>query len=126
MNATCEYLLLVLCAGAATEDGVIVSFAGRDKTSSSELEVELVIKRRKCAARWVWEYMLGLCTEKCDVGSSSSLTSFGVVGPCTDRCDVEFLFVFTWVVALRPLTLQSSCLESKGGDVDLWPDVSTC
>ena len=32
------------CSGAATEDGVIVSFAGRDKTSSSELGVELGIK----------------------------------------------------------------------------------
>ena len=27
------------CSGAATEDGVVVSFAGRDKTSSSELGV---------------------------------------------------------------------------------------
>ena len=32
------------CSGPATEDGVIVSFAGRDKTSSSELAVELGIK----------------------------------------------------------------------------------
>ena len=32
------------CSGAATEDGVIVSFAGRNKTSSSELGVELGIK----------------------------------------------------------------------------------
>ena len=35
-----------------------------------------------------------------------------------------------WVVdrktKFRPHTLQSSCLESKGGDVDLRPDVSTC
>ena len=30
--------------GATIEDGVIVSFAGRDKTSSSELGVELGIK----------------------------------------------------------------------------------
>ena len=63
--------------------------------------------------------MLGLCTEKCDFGPASSLTWFGVVGPCTERCDVEFLF-------LRPNTLQSSCLVSKGRDVDLWPDVSAC
>ena len=27
---------------------------------------------------------------------------------------------------LRPHALQSSCFESKGGDVDLLPDVSTC
>ena len=27
---------------------------------------------------------------------------------------------------LRPHALQSSCSESKGGDVDLLPDVSTC
>ena len=32
------------CSGAASEDGVIVSFAGRDKTSSSQLGVELGIK----------------------------------------------------------------------------------
>ena len=38
--------LPVLDAGAATEYGVFVFFAGCDKTSSSELEVELVIKRR--------------------------------------------------------------------------------
>ena len=106
---TCEYLLPVLGAGAATEDGVIVSFAGRDKTSSSELVVQLGIKQRKCAARRVWEYMLGPCTEKFDVGFASSLTWFGVVGLCTERRDVEFLFVFIWAVDrktnLRPHTL---------------------
>ena len=32
------------CSGAATEDGVIVFFAGRDKASSSELGVELGVK----------------------------------------------------------------------------------
>ena len=100
VNATCEYLLPVLGAGAATEDGVIVSFAGRDMTSSSELGVELGIKRSKCAARRVWEYMLGPYTEKCDVGFASSLTWFGVVDPCTERCDVEFLFVF--ILGCRP------------------------
>ena len=47
-----------------------------------------------------------------------------------ERRDVEFsLFVCIGVVdrktPLRPHTLQSSCFESKGGDVDLWPDVST-
>ena len=31
------------CSGAATEDGVIVSFAGRDKTSSSELGVGIKV-----------------------------------------------------------------------------------
>ena len=51
------------CSGAATEDGVN-DFAGRDKTSSPELGVELGIKsevahtslhlRRKRAARLVW------------------------------------------------------------------------
>ena len=84
VTAPGEYLLPELGAGAAH-----CFFAGRDKTSSSDLGVELVIKRRKCAARRVWEYMLGLCTEKCDFGSASSLTWFGVVGPCTERCDVE-------------------------------------
>ena len=51
--------------------------------------------------------------------------------PCTEKCDVGFLLVFIWVVdrktqTLRPHALQSSCLESKGGDVDLLPDVTTC
>ena len=96
-----------MLGGAATEDGVIVSFAGRDKTSSSEPGVELGMKRRKCAARRVREYMLGPCTEKCDVGFASSLTWFGVVGPCTERCDVEFLFVFIWVVN-RKTNLETS------------------
>ena len=52
-------------------------FAGRDKTSSSEAgsrtrhQSELAHTshlRRKCAARRVWEYMFGTCTERCDVG----------------------------------------------------------
>ena len=50
--------------------------------------------------------------------------------PCTEKCDVGVLFVFTWVVdrkkILRHHALQSSCFESKGGDVDLLPDKSTC
>ena len=63
------------CSGAATEDGVI-DFAGRDKTSSSELGLELGIKgefahtslhlRRKRATGM--GYMFGPCTERCDVG----------------------------------------------------------
>ena len=65
-----------------------------------------------------------------DFESASSVTWFGVVGPCTERCDVEFLFVFIWVVAckttMRTHTLQSSCLVSKGGVVDVWPDALTC
>ena len=60
---------------------------------------------KKCAARRVWEYMLGLCTEKCDVGFASSLTWLGVVGLCTKRCEGEFLFVFIWVVD-RKTTLR--------------------
>ena len=49
---------------------------------------------KKCAAQRIWEYMFGLCMEKRDFESVSSLTWFGVVDPCTERCDVEFLFVF--------------------------------
>ena len=53
--------------GAATEDGVIVSFAGRDKTSSSELGVELGI-RVNLHTSHLRGYMFGPCTERCDVG----------------------------------------------------------
>ena len=48
---------------------------------------------KKCAAQRIWEYMLGLCMEKRDFESASSLTWFGVVDSCTERCDFEFLFV---------------------------------
>ena len=48
---------------------------------------------KKCAAQRIWDCMLGLCMEKRDFESASSLTWFGVVDPCTERCDVEFLFV---------------------------------
>ena len=76
------------CSGAATEDCVIVSFAGCDKTSSSEFgsrtrhQCELAHTshlRRKCAARRVWKYMFGPCTERCTADVASSLTWFGDV-----------------------------------------------
>ena len=36
------------------------------------------------------------------------------------------LFGFHHKTTMRPHTLQSSCLESKGGVVDVWPDALTC
>ena len=48
---------------------------------------------RQTSERRIWEYMLGLCMEKRDFESASSLTWFGVADPFTERCDVEFFFV---------------------------------
>ena len=61
------------CKGAATGDGVVNDFAGRDETSSSELEVEVGIKvnlhthlvasaKETCRATGVGN-MFGPCTE---------------------------------------------------------------
>ena len=80
-----------------------------------------------------------------DVASSLAWCSIGIVDgerklsmeamvqqhPCTERCDVggcssSLLGLSTARQTLSPHTLQSSCLESKGDDVDLLPDVSTC
>ena len=111
------------CSGAATEDGVIVSFAGRDKTSSSELGVELGIKVNLLTPRIreenvprdgygntclvhvrrdVMSDFASSLTWRCLVHArrdmtldfASSLTWFGDVGPRTERCDVGFCFVF--------------------------------
>ena len=77
INATGEYLLLEL--GAVLRLRMALLFGTRHQA-------------KKCAAQRIWEYMLGLCMEKCDFESASSLTCFGVVDPCTERCDVESLF----------------------------------
>ena len=50
------------CSGAATEDGVNV-FAGRDKTSSSELGVELGIKVNLNTPRYIWCLVWKTCIQ---------------------------------------------------------------
>ena len=92
MNATGEYLLLELGAVLRLRMALLfLCWPRQDAIFSAGSGTRHQAK--KCAAQRVWEYMLGLCMEKCDFESASSLTWFGVVGPCTESCDVEFLFV---------------------------------
>ena len=111
VNATGEYLLPELGAGAATEDGVIVFFAGRDKMSSSELEVELGIKRRNMLRDGYGYTCLVHVRRVVTIYFASTLTwsSIGMDGELRRRillddvwsvngsCDVGFCFVFGMV-----------------------------
>ena len=149
MNGTGEYLLPELGADAATEDGVIVSLMAATKTSSSELGVELGIKRRNML-RYGYVYTCLVHVRRVvTIGFAPTLTWFGVGMDGELRCGSCFVFdtAMFWTMhgemrcrgfsssllglsttrqTLRPHTLQSSCFESKGGDVDLLPDASTC
>ena len=150
------------CSGAATEDGV----TGRDKTSSSELGVQvppdghgstcLVHARRDAmsdfASSLTWfgdgwsmhgdpaSDFASSSTWRClvhtwrDVDGDRKVSMEAMVQPATSmhgemRCRGFSSSLFGLSTArqtLRPHALQSSCLESKSGDVDLLPDVSTC
>ena len=81
----------------------LLFFAGRDKTSSSELGVELGIKVNLHTPRICEEnvprdgYGNTFLVHDAMSDFASSLTWFGDVGPCTERCDVGFCFVFDMV-----------------------------
>ena len=92
MNATGEYLLLELGAVLRLRMALLfLCWPRQDAIFSAGSGTRHQAK--KCAAKRIWEYMLGLCMEKRDFESASSLTWFGVVDPCTERCDVEFRIV---------------------------------
>ena len=79
MNATGEYLLLELGAVLRLRMALLfLCWPRQDAIFSAGSGTRHLAK--KCAAQRVWEYMLGLCMEKCDFESASSLTWFGVVG----------------------------------------------
>ena len=72
--------------------GVNVFFAGRDKTSSSELVVELGIKVN------LHTHLVASAKKTCRA------TGMGYMfGPCTERCDVGFCFVFDMVWRLQDI-----------------------
>ena len=93
-------------------------FAVSDKTSSSELGVELGIKRSNVlrdgygytclvhvrrvaticfAPTLTWLGVVGLCTESCDVGFCFVL-DMAMLGPCMESCDVGCCLTDVWSV----------------------------
>ena len=75
MNATGEYLLLELVAVLRRRMALLcLCWPRQDATLSAGSGTRHHAKN--CAAQRVWEYILGLCAEKRDFDSASSLTWF--------------------------------------------------
>ena len=123
INATGEYFLLELGAVLRLRMALLfLCWPPQDVIFSAGSGTRHQAK--KCAAQRVWEYMLGLCMEKRDFKTASSLTWFDVCWSLHGEMRCRVPLRIHGVVVLLEFKIQVVWYRME--NVDLLPDVSIC